>query len=84
MMRNGFPPARWTYRIPDTNSDVWGFARRSGMDGAPFASRWWLCVNRVAGRSRRTGLDVVDHSVRTTHSAKGATARPHVNAVSDS
>src|ERR1039458_2376853 len=55
-----------------------------GSDGAPFASRLKRCVSRVAGADSRASLGELDHSARVTHSAKGATARPHMGAVSDS
>lgn len=39
---------------------------------------------RVATELRRSGFDIVDQSIRATHSASGATMRPQVGAVSDS
>src|SRR5207253_1507781 len=52
-------------------------------DEAPFASRLWHCVKRVAGPRLAADLHFVDQSSRANHSANGATARPHVGAVSD-
>jgi hypothetical protein len=42
------------------------------------------CVRRVEGAAWEAGLEVVAQSVCATNSANGATARPHVRAVSDS
>src|SRR5207245_5413157 len=50
----------------------------------PFVSRLLLSVNRVGGPTLREGFAIVDHNSRETHSAIGATARPHVRTVSDS
>jgi hypothetical protein len=50
----------------------------------PLASRFRLCVNRVAGPSVRARFDVIDQSDRAIPSAKGATARAQMSDVSDS
>lgn len=50
---------------------------------APFASRFRICVNRVAGTSVRARFDVIDQSDRAIPSAKGATARAQMFDVSD-
>ena len=55
-----------------------------GKGGAPFTSRLTRCVSRVAGADSRASLAELDQSARVTHSAKGATARPHIGIVSDS
>jgi hypothetical protein len=50
----------------------------------PFASRLRLWVKRVAGPVSWLGFRCLVHNWRVTHSAKGATARAHIGAVSDS
>jgi hypothetical protein len=50
----------------------------------PFASRFRVCVSRVARTSVRARFDVIDQSDRAIPSAKGATARAQMSDVSDS
>ena len=44
---------------------------------SPFASRLWVCVNRVGGRMLCVRFCVVDHNCRAIHSATGPIARAH-------
>jgi len=62
------------------------FSRRGGETGdgsgdPPFASRLRRCVNRVAGPG--SPLATGFQNMRATDSATGATARPHIGAVSE-
>ena len=50
----------------------------------PFASRFRLCVSRVAGPSLRAAFDVIGHRDRAIPSANGDKARLQVCEVSDS
>jgi hypothetical protein len=49
-----------------------------------FASRFRLCVSRVAGALFRGYFDVIDQRVRTIPSANGASSRARISEVSES
>src|SRR2546423_1099434 len=79
--------AQWALPLatafPQPTQEFSGRGAGAGTDiDLPFASRLLFCVSRVAiGTS---GFFIVDQKARATHSAIGATARPHVGAVSES
>lgn len=62
---------------------LFGGLTSGGKDGAPLTSRFVRCVSRVGGADSRMSFAELDQSARVTHSANGATARPHMGAVSD-
>lgn len=76
---------RASISLPQPRQSLRGCGARSarGIEGPPCASRFRLCVKRVAGPFSRLSFRL-DHSCRATHSATGATARAHIGAVSDS
>ena len=78
-----FPSLTTAQQIPHIEI-AFGLCLAAFATFRPFASRFRLCVSRVAGALLRGCFDVIDQSVRTIPSAKGARVWAQISEVSES